>query len=186
MKIRAALVYSLLLAPACPFTLDTSSGGDTGTGGGTGTAGSTTASAGTGSATDVVPTGSDGGTGHASSGGLSETSTGVATGETTVTSSGTTGETSDATTGAAACEAIVGSTDCVALVEVSPDLTLEECMTCQGAACGQEPVCDEQYPCVDGSIVLQGCCSDQQCAGLTPYCGMHIGTNNVCVLHDDI
>ena len=90
------------------------------------------------------------------------------------------------TTGAAACEAIVGSTDCAALVAVSPDLTLEECMTCQGAACGQEPVCDGQYPCVDGSIVLQGCCSDEQCAGLTLFCGMFIGTNNICVLDDDV
>ncbi len=185
MKIRGALVYSLLLAPACPFTLDTSSSDGTSSGGGTGTTGST-ASAGTGSATDAVPTGSDAGTGHASSGGLTEASTGVVTGETTGATGATTGETSDATTGAAACEAIVGSTDCAALVAVSPDLTLEECMTCQGAPCGQEPICDDQYPCVDGSIVLQGCCSDEQCAGLTLFCGMFIGTDNICVLSDDV
>ena len=174
MQLRVALVPCLLLAIACAIGPDTTSGGGTSTGTtGAGTTGAgPTSAATTGSTTDAVPTGSGDGTGHASSGGPGETDTGAATG-------------SD-TTGAAACEAIVGSTDCAALVAVSPDLTLEECMTCQGAACGQEPVCDGQYPCVDGSIVLQGCCSDEQCAGLTLFCGMFIGTNNICVLDDDV
>lgn len=182
MQLRVALVPCLLLAIACAIGPDTTSGGGTSTGTtGAGTTGAgPTSAATTGSTTDAVPTGSGDASGHASSGGPGgtstsgpgETDTGVATG-------------SD-TTGAAACEAIVGSTDCAALVAVSPDLTLEECMTCQGAACGQEPVCDGQYPCVDGSIVLQGCCSDEQCAGLTLFCGMFIGTNNICVLDDDV
>lgn len=94
--------------------------------------------------------------------------------------------TTDPTTGNAACEAIVGSQDCPALVAVSGELTLEECNACQGAACGSDPTCDGQYPCVDNQIVLQGCCTDEQCAGLTPYCGMFIAPNNVCVFSDDV
>ena len=182
MQLRVALVPCLLLAIACAIGPDTTSGGGTSTGTtGAGTTGAgPTSAATTGSTTDAVPTGSGDGTGHASSGGPGGTST-SGPGETD-----TGAATGSDTTGAAACEAIVGSTDCAALVAVSPDLTLEECMTCQGAACGQEPVCDGQYPCVDGSIVLQGCCSDEQCAGLTLFCGMFIGTNNICVLHDDV
>ncbi|MCA9662077.1 MAG: hypothetical protein KC486_27305 [Myxococcales bacterium] len=68
---------------------------------------------------------------------------------------------------------------------MSPDLTLEECETCQGAACDSDPLCD-QYPCVDGSIVLRGCCTDADCEGLAPFCGMYIATNNICVDSDDI
>jgi hypothetical protein len=182
MQLRVALVPCLLLAIACAIGPDTTSGGGTSTGTtGAGTTGAgPTSAATTGSTTDAVPTGSGDGTGHASSGGPGGTST-SGPGETD-----TGAATGSDTTGAAACEAIVGSTDCAALVAVSPDLTLEECMTCQGAACGQEPVCDGQYPCVDGSIVLQGCCSDEQCAGLTLFCGMFIGTNNICVLDDDV
>lgn len=111
------------------------------------------------------------------------------TGGTTVaTDASTTTDSTDPseTTGPLACEAIVGSTDCAALVEVSGDLTLEVCMACQDAPCGTNPTCDGEYPCIDGKIVLQGCCSDDQCVGLTPFCGMFIGTNNVCVLQDDM
>lgn len=183
MQLRVALVPCLLLAIACAIGPDTTSGGGTSTGTtGAGTTGAgPTSAATTGSTTDAVPTGS----GDASSGGTGGTSTsGPAETDTGETDTGV--ATASDTTGAAACEAIVGSTDCAALVDVSPDLTLEECMTCQGAACGQEPMCDDQYPCVDGSIVLQGCCSDEQCAGLTLFCGMFIGTNNICVLHDDV
>lgn len=182
MKLHITLVACLLLTIACAVGPDTTSGGGTSTGTtGAGTTGAgTTSAATTGSTTDAVPTGSGDGTGHASSGGPGGTST-SGSGETD-TGAATSGD----TTGAAACEAIVGLTDCADLVAVSPDLTLEECMTCQGAACGQKPVCDGQYPCVDGSIVLQGCCSDEQCAGLTPFCGMFIGTDNICVLDDDV
>jgi hypothetical protein len=123
-------------------------------------------------------------------GGATATSTGETGGTTSESTGGTTSEsTSDTTagtTGGQTCDAIVGSDDCAALAEVSPDLTLEDCMTCQGAPCGQEPMCDQQYPCVEGSIVLRGCCTDAQCAGLTPFCGMFIGIDNICVEHDDV
>lgn len=103
----------------------------------------------------------------------------------------TTGTTSadvgtDATTGTATCEGLAGSRDCAVLVAGSDELTLEQCEQCQGVACGSAPDCDAQYPCVDRAIVLQGCCEDEHCAGLSPFCGMFTGTNNVCVVHDDV
>ena len=101
------------------------------------------------------------------------------------TSSTSTGETSGSTAGQE-CAAIIGSRDCEALAAVSPDLDLATCLLCQGVACGQEAACDAEYPCVRGAIVLQGCCADGDCEGLAPFCGMYIGTNNVCVLHDDV
>lgn len=111
------------------------------------------------------------------------TSTEPPTGTTTGTS---TDVGTDATTGGSTCDAIVGSRDCAALVAASGELTLEQCEQCQGAACGAIADCDAQYPCVDGAIVLQGCCEDEQCAELSPYCGRFTGTNSVCVLHDDV
>jgi hypothetical protein len=75
--------------------------------------------------------------------------------------------------------------DCEALAEVSPDLTLEECQMCQGVACGTIQTCDSQYPCIDDAITLVGCCIDSECEGLSNFCGMFIGTNNICVLDDD-
>ncbi|MCB9751358.1 MAG: hypothetical protein H6713_15385 [Myxococcales bacterium] len=99
----------------------------------------------------------------------------------------TEGDSTAGTTGGGACMDIVGSQDCEALAAVSPDLTLERCQLCQGIACGQEPdECDGEFPCVDGAIVVQGCCADSDCEGLAQYCGMFTGTNNVCVLDDDI
>ena len=105
--------------------------------------------------------------------------------DTSTTTTTTTQETTSSTAGPE-CEAIVGSRDCEALAAVSPDLDLATCLLCQGIACGQEADCDAEYPCVRGAIVLQGCCTDDDCADLTPFCGMFIGTNNVCVLHDDV
>lgn len=175
MNTRTMAIGWLLLTPACgpggPGDSAGSEGGSTTEGatmGGTttsgGTSGTSAASSSEGSATTDTPT-------------SGATSTGAATTGTTAT-----GTTTDAPT----CEAIVGSTDCAALAEVSPDLSLEECMMCQGAPCGEHELCDSQYPCVDGSIVLRGCCTDGQCEGLTSFCGMFIGTNNVCVKNDDI
>ncbi|MBK8262462.1 MAG: hypothetical protein IPK80_14160 [Nannocystis sp.] len=125
-----------------------------------------------------------------------ETSDGSSTGSTSEgsTSAGSTsaGSTAAETTAAgsttepAACAAIVGSQECALLAEVSPELELAACLLCQGIACGAEASCDDQYPCVDDKIVIQGCCTDEQCEGLSPFCGMYTGTNNVCVLHDDV
>lgn len=162
-------VVCLLLASACGpgsgGSSDDSSGGATSAGT---SAGDTTATPTTGSSTSAPGTTTDPDTG----------------GTTVVTGDGTTTDPS-ATTGPQACEAIVGSTECAALAEVSGDLSFEECTACQAAPCGTDPICDGQYPCIDGAIVVKGCCSDAQCAGLTPFCGMFIGTNNVCVLQDD-
>lgn len=104
----------------------------------------------------------------------------------TATSDATDDVTTDVTTGPRACESIVGSMECEALAEVSIDLTFEECLLCQGAPCGAKAICDGQYPCVDGVIVLRGCCQDLECEGLAPFCGMYLGTNDICVLSDDI
>lgn len=179
MKTRTMAIGWLLLTQACgpggPGDSAGSEGGSTTEGatmGGTttsgGTSGTSAASSSEGSATTDTPT------------------TGATSGATT-TGATTTGATvTGTTTDAPACAAIVGSTDCAALAEVSPDLSLEECMMCQGAPCGEHEQCDSQYPCVDGFIVLRGCCTDGQCEGLTPFCGMFIATNNVCVKNDDI
>ncbi len=126
------------------------------------------------------------GSGSGSSGTTQAPTTGVAT--TTEGTTGATGtsEASGATTGAPGCAMIVGVEDCALLAEFTPELTLEECLLCQGIPCGQDPGCDAEYPCIEGKIVLRGCCTDDQCEGLTPYCGMFIGTDNICVLHDDV
>jgi hypothetical protein len=125
-------------------------------------------------------------TGSTSAGSTSENSTseGSTSGDSTSTAAETT--TAGSTTEPAACAGIVGSRECALLAEVSPELDLAACLLCQGAACGAEARCDAQYPCVDDKIVIQGCCTDEECEGLTPFCGMYTGTNNVCVLHDDV
>ncbi len=167
-----ALLIALL--PACPAGPGTGTDADTSTGTTT-----TSASAETTSPASTGPTAPTTST-------TDPTSTTDAPPTTSSTTDTTTATTTDTTTGAAACDAIVGSTDCEALVAVSGDLTLEDCQACQGIPCGQDPACDGQYPCLDGIIVLQGCCSDEQCAGVAPFCGMFIATDNICVLSDDV
>lgn len=148
---------------------------------------------GPGDATDTAAT-----TGGSTTGGAtadttsSPATTGVAsTGDTggTAATTDTTGDPTTGTSGTTApgpsCEAIVGSEDCNWLAEVSPDLELDLCLTCQGAPCGQHAECDSLFPCVEGAIVLRGCCTDEQCAGLTPFCGMFLGIDNICVESDD-
>jgi len=163
-----ALLIALL--PACPAGPGTGTDADTSTGTTT-----TSASAETTSPASTGPTAP-----------TTSTTDPTSTTDAPPTTSSTTATTTDTTTGAAACDAIVGSTDCEALVAVSGDLTLEDCQACQGIPCGQDPACDGQYPCLDGIIVLQGCCSDEQCAGVAPFCGMFIATDNICVLSDDV
>lgn len=176
MYTRATIACSLLLWAAC-------GPGPDGTTDTTATSGATTTTATTGTTTTPT-TGATGETSTGTTGATGETSTGDMTGMTGTTgTTGTTGMTG--TTGAAACEAIVGSQDCAALVAVSGDLTLETCMKCQGSACATDPECDI-FPCIANAIVIQGCCADAQCAGLSPFCGMFIAPNNVCVLSDDI
>ncbi len=172
MYTRTTIACSLLLWAAC-------GPGPDGTTDTTATSGATTTTATTGTTTPT--TGATGETSTGTTGATGETSTGDMTGMTgTTDATGMTG-----TTGAAACEAIVGSQDCAALVAVSGDLTLETCMKCQGSACATDPECDI-FPCIANAIVIQGCCADAQCAGLSPFCGMFIAPNNVCVLSDDI
>jgi hypothetical protein len=172
----------LVLVSACPAGPGTSTGSGTGTDGATSTTGGTMG----GSSTGTLPTTTDATTTSQPTTTGATTDTGPATSDTSATTDPTTIATTDATTGVAGCADIVGSMDCPALVAVSGDLTLEQCTLCQGAPCGQEPDCDSQYPCVGDVIVLRGCCSDEQCAGLTPFFGMFIATNNVCVLSDDV
>lgn len=182
MPTRTLFVACIILAHACgPGTGDATdtatTGGDSSSGGATmgGTSTSTTGS--TGATTGAPTTGDTGGS----------TATTGTTGDTTTSTTGatTTSATTASTTGGQACEAIVGSEDCALLAEVSPDLELEQCLMCQGALCGEIAECDGQFPCVDGAIVLRGCCTDDQCEGLTPFCGMFIGINNICVEDDD-
>ncbi len=116
----------------------------------------------------------------------SATTTTAGTTTKTTTTAGSTTATATSTSGTSECSEIVGSMDCEALVAVSGELTLERCELCQGIACGVEPDCDIEFPCVDGVIVLQGCCADEDCEGLALYCGMFTATNNVCVLDDDV
>lgn len=171
---RLIRVGSVIVVTACGPGTGGSSGDSTGMSSTSGVTGTSSTSSGE---TGGVPTSGA----PTSESGTTALDTGASTGDT----AGTT-EDPSGTTGSELCDAIVGSRDCAALVGISGDLTLEECMLCQGAPCGQEASCDSQYPCVDGAIVIQGCCTDEQCAGLTPFCGMFIGTNNVCVLSDDV
>lgn len=171
------IIGAWLLPPGCgPGPDDSSSSSATG---------STSTTSATSTATESESQSTSGsGSGSASSGTTQAPTTGAVT-STGEASSGTTLGT-DSTTGAPTCATIVGVEDCAQLAEFTPELTLEECLLCQGIPCGQEPTCDAQYPCVEGTIVLRGCCTDDQCEGLTPYCGMFIGTDNICVLHDDV
>lgn len=98
---------------------------------------------------------------------------------------------SDTEPGPVLCEGnfectIPGSLDCAEIGACSIDLDEGGCTACQGVACGTVSQCDTLFPCVDGAIVVQGCCLDSDCVGVAPFCGRYIGTNNVCVLHDDI
>jgi hypothetical protein len=185
MNLREAITGVLLLAGCGPGTGGSSDGGSTGGGTTAATDGATTT---TGAATGD---GSGGATGTSEA--TATPTTGGTTGATSTTTAGTTGATSTttagtttgATTGELTCDDVVGSLDCALLAEFSGELTVEECEMCQGAACGANQECDE-YPCVDGKIVVRGCCTDRECADLSPFCGMFIATNNVCVVSDDI
>lgn len=179
MYLRATILCSCLLTTACgPGTGDTADTAATTGGASTSSGGSSTGAAtgGSGTSADTTPT----------TGGMTGDTGATTAATTTNATSGTSTDATSGTTGAAACEDIVGSQDCEALVAVATELSFETCIQCQGVPCGKEPECDGEFPCVDDAIVIQGCCSDRQCAGLTPFCGMFIGTNNVCVNHDDV
>lgn len=178
-----SLIVVSWLAGACTAGPGTGSGGSSG--GSTGGASSTGGSSG---GTEGAATGSSGSSGATPTSGGS-TSGGSTSGGTEASSGGTeasSGGTEATTGGVSRCEAAVGVTECAVLVKLAEELTEELCTTCQGAACGTEPDCDSQFPCVEGRIVVQGCCSDEDCAGLSPFCGMFIAINNVCVVSDDV
>ncbi len=84
------------------------------------------------------------------------------------------------------CVDAIGSTDCAEIAAISSDIDVAGCELCQGVACGQLPPCDNQYPCIHGEISLVSCCEDSDCGGIAPFCGRYLGTNNVCVLSDDV
>ncbi len=179
MIIRATFLCSCLLSIACGpgpgDTTDTAATTGASTSSGGSSTGATTGSSGT--SADTTPT----------TGGMTGTTgdTGTTTAATTTAATSGTTDAPSGTTGAPICEDIVGSQDCEALVEVATELSFETCIQCQGVPCGVDAECDNAFPCVDEAIVIQGCCSDRQCAGLSLYCGMFIATNNVCVNDDD-
>ncbi len=84
---------------------------------------------------------------------------------------------------------ISGSTSCEEIAACSIDIDAATCNERQGEACDDENQTGE-FPCVNNELVLRGCCSDADCEGLLEgrrlFCGQFIGTNNVCVLDDDI
>lgn len=184
MDIRATIVFSCILLGACGpgpgSSTDTVTSTDPTTSGATSTGGATGDTTTTGTSGATAPT-----TGATAT--TDDTTTGAPTTTDTTTTTGTTDMTTSTTTGGPlVCDDIVGSLDCAELVAVSGDLTMETCMKCQGIPCGQEPDCDSQFPCFNDVIVIQGCCTDEQCAGLSPFCGMFIAADNVCVLSDDV
>lgn len=180
-RYNARVVRTFVVISAASFLLSGCGPGPDDSSSSSATSTTSTTSGATGSESQST---SGSGTGSASSGTTQAPTTGevTSTGEATSSTTVVTGS----TTGAPTCAMIVGVEDCAQLAEFTPELTLEECLLCQGIPCTQEPTCDAQYPCVEGTIVLRGCCTDDQCEGLTPYCGMFIGTDNICVLHDDV
>lgn len=176
MDIRATIVFSCIFLGAC----------GPGPGGSTDTVASTDPTTSGATSTGDTTTGTSGAT-TPTTGATDETTTTGAPTTTGTTTTGTTDVTTSTTTGGPlVCDDIVGSLDCAELVAVSGELTMETCMKCQGIACGQEPECDSQFPCSDDVIVIQGCCTDEQCEGLSPFCGMFIAADSVCVLSDDV
>lgn len=81
----------------------------------------------------------------------------------------------------------VGSRDCKVIAAASPDpATGEACAKCQNTACGTLGC--ELFPCIDNTIVVQGCNDDADCSGLpnAPFCGKHSAPDKVCVNQDDV
>lgn len=78
-----------------------------------------------------------------------------------------------------------GIMDCEALTSIDGvELSLEECVRCQGAQPGTDPPCDA-FP-FAGVAIIRGCCSDEDCEGLAPFCGQFTAPNGVCVQDDAI
>ena len=78
-----------------------------------------------------------------------------------------------------------GITDCEALTSIDGvEVSLEECVRCQGAQPGTEPSC-AAFP-FAGVAIIRGCCSDEDCEGLAPFCGRFTAPNGVCVQDDAI
>ena len=76
--------------------------------------------------------------------------------------------------------------DCRRLARGSPDLDRATCERCQGTTCGTDDECDLMFPCIEEEIVIHGCCDDQDCDGIAPFCGQYRGVDEVCVVSDDI
>ena len=77
---------------------------------------------------------------------------------------------------------VSGVSDCKYLAEHS-GVELKKCETCQGAPC-DTPGCEE-FGC-QGVSVVHGCCNDEDCHGITAFCGLHTATHYVCVKGDAI
>ena len=76
-------------------------------------------------------------------------------------------------------------TNCDALIAAGVGVDLATCQSCQGASCGADAgsPCGE-FPCIDGVVVIRGCCSDRDCRGLASFCGMYTGPHYLCVTDD--
>jgi len=77
---------------------------------------------------------------------------------------------------------IVGSRDC-AFLAARLRFSFQECQTCQGQPCDTVPGCNA--PCVDGVHVYRGCCSDDDCAGVSAFCSSFASSpHGSCVVDD--
>jgi hypothetical protein len=81
----------------------------------------------------------------------------------------------------AAC-LVSGVSDC-AYLAAHAGVDLETCEVCQGAPC-DTPGC-QGFGC-EGVTVVRGCCTDQDCQGVTPFCGLHAAPHFLCVKDDPI
>lgn len=143
-------------------------GGGASSSGSTAGGGSAGAGAG-GSMTSAMSNTPTGGTGGA-------TSTSTATAGSTSSQQPTIGGTCPQL-GIANCQQLQG------LPKVS--IGIDQCEQCQGTACGGDAgrFCTT-FPCVAGSTVIRGCCTDSDCSGLSPFCGHGAGPHGVCVMND--
>jgi len=113
------------------------------------------------------------------------TTTGTNNGTTMGTNNGTTTSTNNGTTTGNKASAHVGSQDCAVILASTGDpATQAACEDCAGKECSTGGCGD--YPCVDGSLVIQGCNSDDDCDEFEgALCGMYSAPDNICSFHPD-
>jgi hypothetical protein len=77
--------------------------------------------------------------------------------------------------------------DCEFIAQRTEDVSLVDCQSCQGVACGPdelppEPCCD--FPCREGQVVIRACDCDDDCEGIAPFCGRYASRHRVCQVAD--